>query len=89
MGRPSSKRTITSAIASLVAEGKLPNSLLRKQNIDLVRMRVHALFPGKFASDNGLARETIANYLALQFSMRRRSRKPTDFAIVTLPQPLS
>ena len=84
MGRPSSKRPITTAIESLVAEGALPNTLLRKQNIELVRMRVHTLFPD-FAGDHGLARETIANYLAQRFHMRRRLTG-ADESTVTAPQ---
>jgi hypothetical protein len=75
VGRPSSQGPITAAIRSLVAEGKLPNKLSRKQNIELVRVRVHALFPGHFAGDSGLARETIANYLAQELARNTRPVK--------------
>jgi hypothetical protein len=73
VGRPSSQGPITAAIRSLLAEGKLPNELSRKQNIELVRVRVHTLFPGQFSGDNGLSRETIANYLAQEVVPSRRS----------------
>jgi len=76
VGRPSSQGPITAAIRSLVAEGRLPNNLSRKQNIELVRVRVHALFPGQFSGDSGLARETIANYLAQEINPHRRIGKP-------------
>ena len=72
-GRPSSQLPIIAAIRSLVTDGKLPNALSRKQNIELVRVRVHEMFPGQFARDIGLARETIANYLAQEFSTNKRS----------------
>jgi hypothetical protein len=75
VGRPSSQGPITAAIRSLVAEGKLPNDLSRKQNIELVRVRVHALFPDQFSGDSGLARETIANYLAQEVAAPRRMQK--------------
>ena len=77
VGRPSSQGPITAAIRSLVAEGKLPNKLSRKQNIELVRVRVHALFPGHFSGDSGLARETIANYLTQELARSTRSVKST------------
>ncbi len=73
VGRPSSQGPITAAIRSLMAEGKLPNELSRKQNIELVRVRVHMLFPGQFPGDCGLSRETIANYLAQEMAPSRRS----------------
>jgi hypothetical protein len=73
VGRPSSQGPITAAIRSLMAEGKLPNDLSRKQNIELVRVRVHMLFPGQFSGDNGLSRETIANYLAQEMIPTRRA----------------
>lgn len=73
VGRPSSQGPITAAIRSLMADGKLPNDLSRKQNIELVRVRVHMLFPNQFSGDNGLSRETIANYLAQEMVPSRRS----------------
>ena len=66
-GRPSSKDAINAAIESLIAEGKLPNADTRKENITVVRARVHTLFPGKFRKDKGLKEETIGKYLALAF----------------------
>ncbi len=78
VGRPSSQGPITAAIRSLVAEGKLPNKLSRKQNIELVRVRVHALFPGQFSGDSGLARETIANYLAHELAVPHRVRAAVE-----------
>ena len=77
VGRPSSQGPITAAIRSLMAEGKLPNELSRKQNIELVRVRVHSLFPGQFSGDNGLSRETIANYLAQEVVPARRATNKT------------
>ncbi len=74
VGRPSSQGPIIAAIRSLVAEGKLPNDLSRKQNIELVRVRVHSLFPNQFSGDSGLARETIANYLAQEFTTAKRAK---------------
>ena len=67
-GRPSSKEAITDAIRSLIAEGKLPNADTRKENITIVRARVHALFPGRFPNDKGLKEETIGKYLAIAYS---------------------
>jgi hypothetical protein len=79
VGRPSSQGPITAAIRSLMAEGKLPNELSRKQNIELVRVRVHSLFPGHFSGDNGLSRETIANYLAQEvITAKRAATKSRD-----------
>jgi hypothetical protein len=63
-GRPSSESAITAAVRSLIAEGMLPNAKMRKENITLVRARVHELFPSHFPRDKGLAEETIAKYLA-------------------------
>lgn len=63
-GRPSSEDAIIKAIRSLFAEGKLPASNLRKENIALIRERVRALYPSLFPGDKGLADETIAKYLA-------------------------
>ena len=64
-GRPSSKDAITAAILSLIADRKLPNANTRKENITLVRARVHKLFPGLFPADKGLAEETIGKYLVI------------------------
>jgi len=64
-GRPSSKDAINAAIQSLTADGKLPNADTRKENITIVRARVHTLFPGQFPGDKGLKEETIGKYLAL------------------------
>src|ERR1700722_839360 len=78
VGRPSSQGPISAAIRSLVSEGKLPNRLSRKQNIELVRVRVHSLFPGRFLQDNGLRRETIANYLAQELSSNPRTHEGAE-----------
>jgi hypothetical protein len=78
VGRPSSQGPISAAIRSLIAEGKLPNRHSRKQNIELVRVRVHALFPGRFVQDNGLGRETIANYLAQELSSNLRTHEGAE-----------
>ncbi|HEX4077500.1 MAG TPA: hypothetical protein VHX61_01315 [Rhizomicrobium sp.] len=62
-GRPSSKDAVTAAIRSLIAGGQLLNGKSRKENIAVVRARVHELFPSRFPKDRGLAEETIGKYL--------------------------
>jgi hypothetical protein len=66
-GRPTSKIAISAAIKSLIGEKRLPNTNSRKSNIELVRARVHELFPDQFPGDKGLKRETIGKYLLMEF----------------------
>ncbi len=63
-GPLSSRGAIEAAIQSLVAERELPNNDLQKQNIELVRTRVHELYPGEFPKDRALSDESIRKALA-------------------------
>ncbi len=65
-GRPSSADVIVTAVQSLLAEGKLPNTKTRKEKVRVIRARVREQNPALFASDRGLAEETIAKYLAIE-----------------------
>jgi len=69
-GPSSSRRAIEEAIRSLIADGFLPNHDLQKQNVELVRQRVHDLHPGEFPKDRGLSDETIRKTLTQSIPRR-------------------
>ncbi len=63
-GPPSSKFAIEEAIKSLIDDGTLPNHNQQKDNIEIVRVRVHELHPGEFPKSRGLSKESIREPLA-------------------------
>jgi hypothetical protein len=62
-GRPSAHAHIQRAIASLFADGTLPNGKSRKADIEVVRQRVRQLFPTEHPTYRGLSDSKIRKSL--------------------------
>lgn len=62
-GPSPSKAAIDEAIRSLIDQGQLPNHHQQKENVGLVRKRIHELHPGEFPHDRGLGHESIRKVL--------------------------
>lgn len=63
-GPPSSSVVIEQAVRSLIDQGQLPNHNQQKENVGLVRERIHQMHPGEFPHDRGLGHESIRKVLA-------------------------
>jgi hypothetical protein len=63
-GPSPSKAAIKEAIQSLIEQGRLPNHNQQKENVGLIRERIHELHPGEFPHDRGLGHESIRNVLS-------------------------
>lgn len=89
-GRPSSGREILAAIDSLIREQKLPNSKSQKQNNEIVRARVHEMYPGRFPDDRRLSSKTIAKYLSAelrQLESKTEARNYKHLEVYSHPRP--
>ncbi|MDE2165920.1 MAG: hypothetical protein KGJ66_06245 [Alphaproteobacteria bacterium] len=67
-----SSAEIEETIRWLIADQLLPNHDLQKQNIELIRKRVHELYPGEFPKDRGLSKESIRKALEKLIPRQRR-----------------